>query len=84
MPRPPRVDKLPLDMTLKAPSARGEWYVARDTTNEWGEDHIEYLHADGVWRGSTFSGENWGSPTGYFASENDARAALVNATTLQR
>lgn len=78
----PRIDKLPLDATPKAQSARGEWYVARDATDEWGDDHAEYLHADGVWRESTFSlGSSLhdDKPTGYFETEEEAKAALAKA-----
>lgn len=60
---------------------RGEWYVSRTPHGheDW-EDRHEYLHADGEWRSSTFSGEpTFDKPTGYFATEDDAKAALAKA-----
>jgi len=60
---------------------RGEWYVCRQLPDRdmWGDKRQEYLHADGIWRRSTFSGDGWGSPTGYFATATEAEAALAKA-----
>ena len=44
----------------------------------YGDETHEYLHADGVWRTSTYSNPPYfNDPTGYFASEVEAKAALA-------
>jgi hypothetical protein len=66
---------------------RGEWFVYRrhHRDPDWcGVTQHEYLHADGEWRGSTFSGEGWGEPTGYFATKEDAKAALAKAFSIEK
>lgn len=79
----PRVDHLPISDTPRGDQVRGEWYVRRmvpcSEFFDGGKDRAQYLHADGEWRWSTYSGENWGDPTGYFATEDDAKAALAKA-----
>lgn len=48
----------------------GQFYVPFDHTI----DGIpRYLHADGIVRGSTFNG---GEPSGYFATQSEAQAAI--------
>lgn len=48
----------------------GQFYVPCDHT----ADGIpRYLHADGIVRGSTFDG---GEPSGYFATQSEAQAAI--------
>lgn len=77
-PREAFIDRLPLDMTPSS-RERGEWFVARRTTDRWGEETCEYLHQDGAWRSSTFSNGWPGQPTGYFQSHDEAKAALTAA-----
>lgn len=70
---------LPRAVTPSGDQTRGEWFVARPFG---GGDTSEYLHQDGVWRGSTFTegrGLADGKPTGYFATEDEAKAALAKA-----
>lgn len=71
------VDRLPLAMTRSMNQSRGEWYVCRSMPRFGEEDSQHYLHSDGVWRRSTYSGDNYEKPTGYFATEDDAKAALA-------
>ena len=75
------VKRLPLFDTPHGDQTRGEWYVSRASRgpSDWDSDEqSEYLHADGVWRGSTYSGDvATEQPTGYFATEDDAKAALA-------
>ena len=48
----------------------GQFYVPVDHT----ADGIpRYLHRDGIVRGSTFNG---GEPSGYFATQSEAQAAI--------
>ena len=76
-----KVDRLPLSNTPHGDQTRGEWYVSRITgrySHLTDDDQHEYLHADGVWRPSTYSGDMPDDqPTGYFATEDDAKAALA-------
>lgn len=55
----------------------GQWFVCRDVQRRYEEVEQEYLHADGVWRGSAYTGD---SQTGWFASKADATAALVKSS----
>lgn len=70
---------LPRAATQDGDQTRGEWFVVRI----WGRgDTSEYLHQDGLWRRSTFSigdGLQLDNPTGWFASEDEAKAALAKA-----
>lgn len=74
MDRRPIIDRLPREMTPNGVE-RGEWFVARRGAND--DDECQYLHRDGVWRGSTFSCGWPGRPTGYFETRHDAEAALA-------
>lgn len=54
----------------------GNWYVAR-TTNHHSHLVTEYLHKDGVWRGSTHNEDD--EYTGYFDTEEEAYAILESS-----
>lgn len=78
------IDRLPLE--YGPDKTRGEWFVVRrrpirDAALDHDEEP-EYLHADGVWRTSTYAGGHsieTDKPTGYYATRDDAKAALVKA-----
>lgn len=78
-----RMGHLPLSATPNGDQTRGEWFVSRDNPHAGDYDGTRlYLHRDGVWRTSTFStrdGFHRDMPTGYFESEDDAKAALAKA-----
>lgn len=70
---------LPRAATPDGAQTRGEWFVVRVFGRG---DTGEYLHHDGAWRRSTFStgdGFNFDKPTGWFATEDEAKSALAKA-----
>lgn len=74
------VGHLPTAMTPTSNRVRGEWYVCRPSPIP---DRMgEYLHQDGVWRSSTSADGVHGEMTGYFATKEEAEAAL--AADMQR
>lgn len=74
-----KIRRNPVSLSAVNPKPRGEWYVCRNVLSGDEVEH-EYLHSDGMWRSSTYSGAPaFDSPTGYFETEDDAKAALAKA-----
>lgn len=81
MMRAPKVYYFPLSSAPDGDHQRGEWLVSREIIDPacLHGTSTQYLHADGEWRRSTYSDANGGAPTGYFDTEDEAKAALKRA-----